>query len=103
MRRWSAKGAQARLRDCWIGGVPPMPAEYRRPRASCPCHVTIWARRGLGLSLLHVFPASGFGGGEDGVADALGFERVAEGGVGWLVLGEVVEEVGDLMDEGMFV
>jgi hypothetical protein len=40
---------------------------------------------------------------EDGVADVLGFEGVAEGGRRGFSCLEVFEEIGDVVDEGVFV
>ena len=51
----------------------------------------------------HFFPLAGAGGFEDGVADVLGFEGVAEGWGGGFAGLEAFDEVGDLMDEGVFV
>ena len=48
-------------------------------------------------------PGSGFGAGEDGVADGLGFLGVGEGGAGGGAAVETGDEVGDLVDEGVFV
>ena len=52
---------------------------------------------------LNVLPRAVLGGGEDGVADIGGLERVAEGGVAWLAALEAGKEVGHLMYEGVLV
>jgi len=60
---------------------------------------------GFRLRFFHVDPLTGFGGFEDGVADVLGAEGVAEVRVGlrcaWIVEG--FEELGEFVDEGVFV
>ena len=51
----------------------------------------------------HRFPLVMLGRVEDRVADGLGFEGIAESRGGRLVLGQVVEKVGDLMHERVFI
>src|SRR4051794_40941427 len=51
------------------------------------------------LDMHHRLPLARLGRVEHGVADGLGGERLAEGGAGGLAGREVVEEVGDLVDE----
>lgn len=52
---------------------------------------------------LHILPLAIVRRGEDGVADAGGFEGVAEGGAARFAAVEAGEEIGDLMDEGVLV
>src|SRR5438045_3251730 len=49
------------------------------------------------------FPLAGASGFQDGVANVLSFERVPESGAGEFVFGERFDEVGDLVNEAMFV
>ena len=49
------------------------------------------------------FPLAGAGRLEDGVADVLGFEGVPEVGGGGFTGLEAFDEIGNLMDEGVFV
>ena len=57
------------------------------------------------MATLHtdVRPLAGLGAGEYGVADLLRFQGLAKRGACRLARREAGEEVGDLMDEGMFV
>ena len=48
-------------------------------------------------------PAAGAGGFEDGIADVLGLEGVAEARAGGFAGGQAFEKVGHLMDEGVLV
>lgn len=48
-------------------------------------------------------PGSGLGAGEDGLADTLGFEGIAEGWAAGFAGFEALEEISDLVDEAMFV
>ena len=52
---------------------------------------------------LHVLPGAVLCGGEDRVADFRGLEGFAEGRVAWGTFVEALQEVGHLMDEGVFV
>ena len=52
---------------------------------------------------LHILPGAVLCGGEDRVADFRGLEGFAEGRVAWGTFVEALQEVGHLMDEGVFV
>ena len=60
-----------------------------------------WAKNGL--NSLDVVPASVGGAGEDRVADFLRFQSIAEIGVHRLAGFEALQEIGDLMNEGVLV
>ena len=51
----------------------------------------------------HLFPSSCLCGFQHRIADVLRFEGIAEGGAGRFALGDAFEEIGDLMDERVFV
>src|SRR4051794_33714302 len=68
-----------------------------------PVFIVISGVRAPRSDLRHVFPLAALGRVEHGVADRLRLEGLAEGRARRLAGGEALEEVGDLVDEGVLV
>lgn len=62
-----------------------------------------WLENGCCGLKLDVFPLAVGGACQDCIADALGFQGVFEGWVGWFAGVETLEEIGDLVGERVFV